>query len=382
MEIVASDPALQSANRETLEHLEAICSSPIFVTSKRSQDFLRYIVRETIAGRADEIKERNIAHEVFGKGANFEPGEYSLVRQRAGDVRKRLCEYYQTSPYTKLRIELPVGTYAPKIHLQSEPMPAQSENEPATPTSTVKIVHPNRRTLLRTIGLLGACGGSIGLFRTFYRKESPLERFWRPVWANKVPLLIYVPTLRSDVGSLYDTVGVGPAVTLSQAAKFLTQYHHPYHLRFGSDLTFSQLCEQPSLLLGGFDLEWTERVTKDLRFVPLSGKGTYDRAFVDRRTRQTWRLNWHEETKTLDTDYGLLCRIFDKESRQIIMLAVGTWTYGTQAAASILFKPELFSQLVQGAPDNWEEKSFQAIVRVSVFGTTPSSPQFVTSYFW
>jgi hypothetical protein len=47
-----------------------------------------------------------------------------------------------------------------------------------------------------------------------------------------------------------------------------------------------------------------------------------------------------------------------------------------------LFYPELFSGLVAHAPVNWETKNFQAVIRVSVIGTTPSTPQIVATHFW
>jgi hypothetical protein len=90
---------LNSADKDAvLEHLDLICSSPAFVSSRRCQDFLRYVVAEVIEGRAESITERGIAQSVFGKGTDFEPEEFSLVRGKAGELRRRLADYYRSYP--------------------------------------------------------------------------------------------------------------------------------------------------------------------------------------------------------------------------------------------------------------------------------------------
>ncbi|HEX4030976.1 MAG TPA: hypothetical protein VHX20_11470 [Terracidiphilus sp.] len=77
-----------------------------------------------------------------------------------------------------------------------------------------------------------------------------------------------------------------------------------------------------------------------------------------------------------------MCRLFDSESGQIVLLAAGITTFATEGAGSVFFDAASFSALLRHAPANWETKNFQAVVRVSIFGTTPSSPQIVATYFW
>jgi len=362
-----------------LEHLDGICASPFFISSKRCQQFLRYVVLETLEGRGERIKERNIAHEVFGKGSNFEPGEYSLVRVKAGELRKRLSDYYESAPEHGLRIELPVGSYVPRIHNFNAP-PPPVDPDVATESSTARTIDRRRFGWLvgGTLGVLGAAS-LVPLYRW---KTTPLDLLWRPVFATKAPLLIFIPVMREPNGDLTEWVGIGPAATLRRAADYLTEHHYPYHVRFGAELTFSQLSEQPSLLLGGFDVDWTLRMTSGLRFAPIHIEGTGERAIIDRQTKQNWKSVKRPENPYVDVDYGILCRLFDSTTGQIAFLAVGTQTFGTEGAANFLFYPELFSSLIKQAPSNWETKNIQAVIRVSVIGTTPSTPQLVASYFW
>lgn len=362
-----------------LEHLDAVCTSPVFISSKRCQQFLRYVVREAIQGRGEQIKERNIAQEVFGKGSNFEPGEYSLVRVKAGEVRKRLSDYYESAPPNGIRIELPVGSYVPRIHATHEAPPVLEPAEAATSLSAKSL---GRRRFFwiagGSVGLLGAV--SVAPF--LLPKATPLDLLWRPVFATKAPLLIFIPVMHEPNGRMTEWVGIGPAAALRRAADFLDAHHYPYHLRFGAELTFAQLREQPSLLLGGFEVDWTLRMTRDLRFAPLLNPETGERAFIDKQTKQTWKAVKQLSNPYVDVDYGILCRLFDSTTDQIVFLAVGTQTFGTEGAASLLFNPELFAEVVKQAPSNWERRNIQAVIRVAVIGTTPSTPQLVATHFW
>lgn len=391
MEGEAVNNGSKDATDQVIAHLEVICQSPAFLPSKRSRQFLRYVVLETLHGRGDLIKERNIAHAVFGKGDDFEPSEYSLVRVKATEVRKRLLDYYQSDPDPEVRIELPLGGYLPRIHFRG-PVITVSESSPDA-TGESALEHRGRIFNRRQVfwiagGVLGvAASASMWTFlhpvsTPLHTESTPLDLLWRPVFATRLPLLIFLPVIHEQRTKLTDWVGIGPAAALSNTAKFLTERHYPYEVRFGADLTFSDLRQGPSLLLGGFHVGWTRRILRNLHFAPLTGDNSTERSFVDTQTKQVWTAVKHPSKPYVDVDYGILCRLFDSSSGQIVFLAVGTWTFGTEGAASLLFDPDQFAALVKHAPTDWETKNFEAVVRVSIIGNTPSVPQIVASYFW
>ena len=101
------------------EELERVCGSEHFRTSKRSCEFLRYIVRVTLDGRMDSLKERSIGIDLFGRDTSYEPSSDATVRVRANEVRKRLSSHYASrdagSEVRTLRIELPTGSYIPRF---------------------------------------------------------------------------------------------------------------------------------------------------------------------------------------------------------------------------------------------------------------------------
>ncbi|MEO8594743.1 MAG: hypothetical protein ABI759_15605 [Candidatus Solibacter sp.] len=79
--------------------------------------FLRYIVEETLAGRAVGIKEQVLGLEVFDRGHDFNPRLDPIVRVQARNLRSRMARYYEgPGKNDPIRIELPKGTYIPVFH--------------------------------------------------------------------------------------------------------------------------------------------------------------------------------------------------------------------------------------------------------------------------
>ena len=71
------------------EQLQRILDSPSFEASERRRRFLRYVVEELLAGRADRLKGYAIATDVFGRDESFDPQTDPVVRLEAGDCGAR-----------------------------------------------------------------------------------------------------------------------------------------------------------------------------------------------------------------------------------------------------------------------------------------------------
>src|SRR5580698_8691628 len=98
------------------EELAEILASPSFHTSKKSCEFLHYIVQVTLDGRLDSLKERSIGLDLLGRDVSYDPSSDATVRVRANEVRKRLRSYYSTqAPKSGYRIELLPGSYGPRF---------------------------------------------------------------------------------------------------------------------------------------------------------------------------------------------------------------------------------------------------------------------------
>src|SRR5882757_657699 len=93
-------------------HVRHIIESTAFRGSRRSQEFLQFIVDRALDGHFDELKERSLGVELFGREPSYDTGEDSIVRVTACDVRKRLAQFYSESSVDPgVRVELHPGSY-------------------------------------------------------------------------------------------------------------------------------------------------------------------------------------------------------------------------------------------------------------------------------
>jgi TolB-like protein/thioredoxin-like negative regulator of GroEL len=97
-------------------HLHDVTASHAFASSKRSQDFLQLIVEHALEGEVDNLRERMIGAEMFGRPIDYDTGSDSVVRVKATEVRKKLAQYYlERNGAPSVRIELPSGSYVPRF---------------------------------------------------------------------------------------------------------------------------------------------------------------------------------------------------------------------------------------------------------------------------
>src|SRR4029078_8721639 len=82
--------------------------------------FLRFVVEETLAGRAHQLKEYRIGVEALGRGARFDPTVDSVVRVQARQLRFKLHEYFiGEGAHELVVIELPKGSYVPVFSIRA-----------------------------------------------------------------------------------------------------------------------------------------------------------------------------------------------------------------------------------------------------------------------
>lgn len=98
------------------DHLGELLASPQFSSAPSLIRFLRFVVEESLAGRADFLKEYAIGVAVFDRGENFDPRLDPIVRVQAGKLRTRLQRYYAgEGANAAIRLDVPKGSYVPVI---------------------------------------------------------------------------------------------------------------------------------------------------------------------------------------------------------------------------------------------------------------------------
>ncbi|MGB8259543.1 MAG: hypothetical protein WCE75_04300 [Terracidiphilus sp.] len=399
--------------------LDRLLVHPLFANSKRYPALLAYTVDQTLEGNAGELKERSIGIEVFGRSPSYDANADPVVRITAGEVRKRLSQYYYDSTHDgEVVIELPTGSYVPVFRVP-EPAPAAELPAAAVPPFPVPEVSPPASThaaphrmpwwAVAALTLMAA-GAGMGVgwrYKQYrdYRPPSNIDRFWAPITAgaNTATYCLGEPAKNLDVGAInsFDTpvnnsepvplyfrlhysghLALADVITLTRTAAALETQHKSFRVVPASEATFAQLREGPIVLIGAFDNIWTLRITQKLRFGFESKDGVA--LIVDRKSKQetTWATAWDLPYQKLSRDYAIVARIHDSTTGQPVIIAAGISEEGTEAAGEILYNPEYLDSLLSKLPANWEQLNMEAVIETQVIQGHSGPPSILAVETW
>ena len=264
-----------------LRELNSILNSPTFQASKRGQQFLSYVVHHRLEGNHERLKERTIGVDLFHRPAGYATGDDPVVRVQAGEVRRRLDQYYQANPNSSgVRIELHVGSYTPEFRWvrpeeQKEqpsspqvgpefqelhqPMVHGAESSPAesplsAETKRTSKTHRWFRWTLPAVGLVILAGFTL-IGSNIYRartNQSALQKFWAPALSSTDPVLICLakPSVYLPSVKLFQRHAKNPDQFLGQFAR-LSQRPQ---LQLDDKLIWSDMVEYPDYGLASGDV--------------------------------------------------------------------------------------------------------------------------------
>lgn len=378
------------------EELTRVLNSHEFRTSKRSQDFLRYVVENTLQGHVDLLKERTIGIDVFGRSTSYEPSDDATVRVKAGDVRKRLGIYYaEQGARDPVRIELPAGTYVPEFRRADHPGEGAIEKPAETQGHREAPKRPSRLWIAAVIaGSLCVAASAIWWQRS--RPVTVIDQFWAPVLKGTSPVSLcvaFVPVFGldrpadsktaprvDDFVSLTDQfVGGGDLIATSRLSAMLARMDHPYRLRVGNDVSFNDLRTSPAILIGYSYTRWKE-ISSQLRyFIDASHNPIM---ITDSGQPTQFALPNLPPDRRTNEDYAIVTRVFHPDTHAMLVELAGVTQYGTDAAAGLVTNADLLAEALHGAPRDWQGKNLQLVLHVKVISGTPSSPRVVAANFW
>lgn len=105
-----------------LQLVERIVSTPAFEKATRLQALLKFIVNESINGRAEQLSESNLGQQVFKKGPDYSPLIDSSVRVQMRQLRLKLHEYFDGPGRNEpVILEIPRGSYVPIFRTPGAP---------------------------------------------------------------------------------------------------------------------------------------------------------------------------------------------------------------------------------------------------------------------
>jgi len=258
----------------------------------------------------------------------------------------------------------------------------------------------------------------IGVFLVAHNLPSSdaraLNRFWSPILDNPKTTLIYVggnavyqlspsylssyyqqhpqseneemgfesyiqfpPGTKIDARDLFpakDTfVTIGDVAAITRIESLLVHHDRQFDTRFGSDVTYGDLRESPSVLIGAHNNSWTLTLTGNLRYV-FSGKN----AIVDRMDP---RKRWSTPDFSAE-DYAIVSRVLNSKTGNMVIAVAGVGYAGTQAAAEFVTNPQSVSTLLKSLSKGWEKKNLQIVLHTSVTNQIPGPAEVVAVYSW
>jgi hypothetical protein len=405
---------------QVLAQLELLIHDEGFRSSKRSIEFLNYVVHETLNGDAEQIKERTIGIEVFGRHLSYDTNLDHIVRTAATELRKRLAIYYGKKKHSsELRIILVPGSYIPRFtsappegYPEAEIHQLDASNHSGAET-TLDSLHEaevsgkaeaHRRNiwlwaLLASAAVLTAV--SVGAY-FWQHKAGPEYLFWQPLLDASGPVLLAVgdvpngpPTSPASDEKQNSSLAIQPAyspgsvpfadvVTITKVAGALQASGKKVLIRRENSTSFSDLREGPVVLVGAFNNEWSLRLTHQLRYTLALDVENHLIYIKDAKNPASRAWSWGTNQprnyvggpgSPILHDYALISRIRSSETGHVLVVIGGLYTYGTESAGEFLTDPQLMQSIAQQTRMGAGDKSLQIVLGTTVTDGTPGPPK-------
>jgi len=386
------------------EQLERLLVNPFFSHSRRFPSFLRFIVNLTLSGQTDQLKERTLGVEVFGKDADYDTANDPIVRVTAAEIRKRIAQYYQDPAHAnELRLSLPPGSYVPQFHpANSATADPETQTDPAaiSPDLASRQAAAPRRSralplFLILVLLAFAIGGAVWWK---VARPSPLDSFWSPVLNSSDPILFCIadqtqytaialrdaadPTHQVVLHDNLTAVVIDDLTPIVKIAGFLQSNHKKYSVRGEGSTTLTDLRNGPTVFIGAFDNEWTLRLLKPLRYHFFNDATMTHLGVIDSNSHlpSPWTVDRTQQIATNNyRDYAIVARFTDVTTGKLAIVVAGVGRGGTIAAGEFLTDSDLLAPIMRSAGN---KSNIELVLSTPIIGGEPGPPRVEATYTW
>jgi hypothetical protein len=402
-------PETESDRQLIRQELADILESPPFSSSKRYPTLLRYVVEETLLGRADRIKERSLGIEVFHRAPDYDTNNDTVVRYTAGEIRKRLALYYHEGHgRSPVQIVMPIGSYVPEFYRTVE-TPSAGELEsgttdlPANPdaplpaprvTSLAVFGGPSRVHLFSTVALVFAAALVVLVlavrFNNFDR-QTPLDDFWGPVLGDRGSTALissggvvfdpnpYTGTATADKNSQYPFVSMQMAAAIARLSGLVERRGHGYEVEPAATATITEMRERPLILVGAYNNPWTLKLVASL---PFSFPPEPDEAIVDREHKGVRWVRDRSVAYSNADDYALFGRYRENATDGTVVFVAGLGKNGTEAAAQFITSPRYMRLLEERIGRDLYSKNIEVVLKINVVDGKTGVPSIQAVHVW
>ncbi len=411
-------PGTDDDGKLIIEQLHRLLGSPVFGRSKGCSNLLGYIVTRTLQGDAEHLKERTIGTQVFGRAADYDTASDHVVRSTAGEVRKRLAQYYMEPGHSReVRIDIPSGSYVPRFTRfpasLDEPLRATEEIRAAAASGAGPSSAIPRKGRYRLFAILvGLVAVTVILVMaarvgTTRFADSTLARFWAPVIQAPNPVVLCIgdfdasaqipqagsprsvgvatnPVLPDRAFGGSRSVFLNDAITLARIVGLLQRDAKQYSILPHSTVTFADLQNGPAVLIGLRNNYWTSSLAGPLRF--RVEQGATPNILILRDNKNPLRNDWSVDMLTPYSqpakDYAIITREVNTKTGQIAVTIGGITRHGTLAASEFVTNPEQIKRLDAYCPRGCEDKNIAIVLSTDVIRGSPGIARIVAVDFW
>ena len=394
-----------------LRQVEKLEGSSVLHGSESLRKLLQYLAKHAVDHHGMQLKEYQIATEVFGRSADFDPQVDSTIRVQAGRLRSKLAEYYASEgAEDPILVELPKGAYALSFHHRTPGNGRKGSVEASNHGAPEALPQPRRWIVASVLLAILLAASMVVIWQLAgNRKEieataaghgevapAALRAFWYPfVSQPEDPWVIfsnaafvgrpetgmrYFDTARDSGSVIWDHyTGVGEVLAVHSLDEAFGLLHRQLRVKRGSLFSLDDADNNNLIYVGSPSENLTLSEipsTQEFVFQRLrSGARTGDLAIVDQHPlpgEPAASLASPSGTP-LTTDYAVIGLIRGRNPARSILILAGTTTFGTQAAVEYVCRQDSLQELLThlGVTQPGELKPFEALLRVKIARGVP-----------
>src|SRR5579864_2090499 len=396
---------------QCFQQVERLTKSHSLHSSESLCKLLRYLAEHSLDHPGVALKEYQIATEVLGRPAGFDPQSDSTVRVQAGRLRVKLAEYYgQEGIDDPVLVEIPKGSYALTFTLRpvksAGPILAATaveQQEEKKPTVSSNRGWPIAVVVLSVL-LASSFIASAILLSQRSRAQSAaaqaappeLQLFWnRFVTSPQQPWVIFSNGSfvgRPETGMRYfhpdsdqrtfildHYTGVGEVLAIHQLDRAFEMLNRPLRVKRGALFSLDDAKNNDLIFVGSPSENLTlldVPGTQDFVFQRLeSGPRKGDLAVINvdpQPGEQKFFLGTPANQPTTD-DYAIVSLLPGLDPSRSILILAGATTFGTQAAVEYVCREDDLKILLQrmNVSRPADLKPFEAILHVKIAHCVP-----------
>ena len=404
-----------SEREQYLAEIEKLVGSQILHGSESLCKLLRYLAKHALDHPGTPIKEYQIATEVFGRSADFDPQLDSMVRVQAGRLRGKLTEYYSVNGADdSVVVELPKGTYVLAFHHRahgSRPhlsAPTETEWQEGRGhrkwvAATISMAVLLALAAVTILGLLWSRNSAqAGLsregdlapaaFRVFWnafvsRQEEPWVIFSNAAFVGRPETGMRYYNAATDKGSfiLDHYTGVGEVLAVHELDRVFGLLHRQIRIKRGNLFSLDDAKNNNLIFVGSpFENLTLLEIPGTQEFIfrrMASGPRKGEEAIVNVHSRPGESKEYFPSAGNapLTEDYAVVGLVKGLNPSQAVLILAGTTTIGTQAAVEFVCRQSSVEELLLRLPvsQTGQLKSFEAVLRVKVTRGVPVGTELV-----